>query len=44
MGENFFQKIKIHDKIVIYITKISAFAGIFEIILKNPKGNVKWVI
>lgn len=41
-GKVFFPNIEINDKCIIYITKRSAFSGIFEIISKNPKKKIKW--
>lgn len=41
-GAIFFPKIKINDKCIIYVTKISALSGIFEIISKNVEKKVKW--
>ena len=41
-GKRFFPKLQIHDKCVIYITKISTLGGIYEISLKNTNKKIKW--
>ena len=41
-GKNFFPKLKVGDKCIIYITKISAFGGIYGISSKNTNKKVKW--
>jgi len=41
-GKTLFPKIKINDKCIVYITRISVFAGIFKIISKNVNKKIKW--